>query len=157
MHPLRVGWRNFFSSSSTLHGWMVDSARIWLVIHVKTISDFLRVFLLNPNILLVHRNRYSEGMDDGQKTPRGHPDFNSYVKIQRVFIDNGRTDERTETYTRFAWVGGTFFPVVLFTTSQKRKTKHLGVCRSLNSFTTSQKCRPTHFRVCRLLKMHSLK
>jgi hypothetical protein len=25
-------------------------------------------------------------MDDGQKTPRGHPDFNSYVKILRVFI-----------------------------------------------------------------------
>ncbi len=48
-------------------------------------------------------------MDDGQKTPRGHPDFNSYVKIQRVFIDNGRTDERTETYTRYAWAGGTFF------------------------------------------------
>jgi hypothetical protein len=32
---------------------------------------------LNPNFLLVHRNRYSEGMDNGQKTPRGHPDFNS--------------------------------------------------------------------------------
>jgi hypothetical protein len=29
---------------------------------------------------------YSEGMDDGQKTPPGHPDFNSYVKILRVFI-----------------------------------------------------------------------
>jgi hypothetical protein len=25
-------------------------------------------------------------MDDGQKTPRGQPDFHSYVKIQRVFI-----------------------------------------------------------------------
>jgi hypothetical protein len=25
-------------------------------------------------------------MDDGQKNPRGHPDFNSYVKILRVFI-----------------------------------------------------------------------
>ncbi len=42
------------------------------------------------NFLLIHRNRYSEGMDDGQKTSRVHPDFNSYVKIQRVFIDNGR-------------------------------------------------------------------
>ncbi len=36
--------------------------------------------------LLVHRNKYSEGMDDGQKNPRGHPDFHSYVKIQCVFI-----------------------------------------------------------------------
>jgi hypothetical protein len=33
-------------------------------------------------------------MDDGQKTPRGHPDFNSYVKILRVFIF--QTDERTD-------------------------------------------------------------
>jgi hypothetical protein len=31
-------------------------------------------------------------MDDGQKTPRGHPDFNSYVKILHVFIDNRLTD-----------------------------------------------------------------
>ncbi len=38
-----------------------------------------RTFLLNPNFLLVHRNRYSEGMEDGQKTPRGHPDFHSFV------------------------------------------------------------------------------
>ncbi len=45
-------------------------------------------------------------MDDGQKTPRGHPDFNSYMKILRVFIfqmdgqmdewTNGRTDRQTD-------------------------------------------------------------
>ncbi len=60
-------------------------------------------------------------MDDGQKNPHGHPDFNSYMKIQRVFMDNGQTDKQTnrqtdkqtEKYTRFAWAGGTFFPVVL--------------------------------------------
>ncbi len=39
-------------------------------------------------------NKYSEGMDNGQKTPRGHPDYNSYVNILRVFIDNGRTIKR---------------------------------------------------------------
>ncbi len=38
-------------------------------------------------------------MDDGQKTLRGHPDFNYYVKIQRVFIDNGRTNGRTDEQT----------------------------------------------------------
>ncbi len=34
-------------------------------------------------------------MDDGQKTPRGHPDFNSYVKILRVlvFITDGQTEK----------------------------------------------------------------
>ncbi len=68
--------------------------------YTLTIIKFLRIFLLNPNFLLVHRNRYSEGMDDGQKTPRGHPDFNSYLKILRVFIDNRRTDGRTEKLIR---------------------------------------------------------
>ncbi len=31
-------------------------------------------------------------MDDGLKTPRGHPDYNTYVKILRVFIF--RTDKQ---------------------------------------------------------------
>jgi hypothetical protein len=35
-------------------------------------------------------------MEDGQKTPPGHPDFNSYVKILRVFIWNGQMDERMD-------------------------------------------------------------
>ncbi len=100
IHPLHVGWRNFFplsqksfSSPSMLCRCVVHSARIWLVIHVN------RIFLMNPNFLLVHRNRYSEGMDDRQKTPRGHPDFNSYVKIQHAFIDNGETNRQTVKQT----------------------------------------------------------
>jgi hypothetical protein len=41
-------------------------------------------------------------MDDGQKTPRGHPDFHSYVKILHVFIfqplqTDGITDRETKT------------------------------------------------------------
>ncbi len=77
-------------------------------------SDFLQIFLLNPNFLLSHSNRYSEGMDDGQKTPRGHPDFNSYVQIQRVFIDNGRTDEQTDGKIHPLRVGWrNFFSAVL--------------------------------------------
>jgi hypothetical protein len=35
-------------------------------------------------------------MDDGQKTPRGHPDFYSYVKILRIFIWNGQTNGQTD-------------------------------------------------------------
>ena len=38
-------------------------------------------------------------MDKGQKTPRGHPDFNSYVKILRVFIDNEQTKRQTNRQT----------------------------------------------------------
>ncbi len=78
-------------------------------------SDFLRIFLLNPNLLLSHRNRYLEGTGDGQKTPRGHPDFNSYVKIQRVFfIDNGRADKQTDGEIHPLRVGWrNFFSAVL--------------------------------------------
>jgi hypothetical protein len=83
----------------------------------------------SENFLLVHRNRYSEGVDDGQKTPLGHPDFHSYVKINMFHIPdiflvntlllyslspNGWTESWTENkYTRYGWAGGTFFPVVL--------------------------------------------
>jgi hypothetical protein len=66
-----------------------------------TISHFVGIFFLNPNFLLVHRNRYLEGMGDGQKTPHGHPDLNSFVKILRVFIfqtDRG-TDRQTDRQT----------------------------------------------------------
>jgi hypothetical protein len=56
---------------------------------------------LNPNFFPPHKNRYSEGMDGGQRTPRGHPDFNSYVKILRVLVfrTDGRTDGQTERQT----------------------------------------------------------
>jgi hypothetical protein len=41
-------------------------------------------------------------MDDRQKTPRGHPDFHSYLKILYVFIfqplqTDGITDRETKT------------------------------------------------------------
>jgi hypothetical protein len=70
VHSLCVGWRNSFSA-----------------------------VLLKLNFFLVHRNRYLEGMDDGQKTPRGYLDFNSYVKILRVFIDNRRANRQTDRQT----------------------------------------------------------
>jgi hypothetical protein len=81
-HPLSVGV------------WYIDSARIWLVIHIK-ISDFLQIFLLNPNFLLAHRNRDLEVMDDGQTTPRGYANFNSYVKNLHilVFIPDRQTEK----------------------------------------------------------------
>ncbi len=39
-----------------------------------------------------------EGIDDGQNTPRGHPDFNSYVKNSMCFHME-RTDEQTDEQT----------------------------------------------------------
>ena len=63
--------------------------------------------MLNPNFLLVHRNRYSEGINDGQKTPRGHPDFNFYVQNLCVFIFQtvGQTDGLTDTEINPVWAG----------------------------------------------------
>ncbi len=53
---------------------------------------------MNPNFLLVLRNRYSGGMDDGQMTPRGNPNINFYVKNLRflVFQTDGQTDGQTD-------------------------------------------------------------
>ncbi len=91
-------------------------------------ANLVRIFFLNPNFLHVHRNKYLEGMDDGQKTPRGHPDFHSYVKlnvfhIPDIFLVNtlllyslspySQTERQMESHTRYAWAGGTIFPVVL--------------------------------------------
>jgi hypothetical protein len=68
---------------------------------MQSLGKFLRIFLLNLNLLLAHRSRYSEEMDDGQKTPRGHPDYNSYLKKLRVlvFMTDRQTDRRTDRQT----------------------------------------------------------
>jgi hypothetical protein len=42
-------------------------------------------------------------MDDGQKTPRGHPEFNSYMKILRIFIF--RTDRQPDRDINPVWAG----------------------------------------------------
>ncbi len=60
-------------------------------------STFLQIFLLNPIFLPVNRNRYSEGMDKGQMTSRGYPNFNSYVKNRCFFVF--RMDGGTDRWT----------------------------------------------------------
>ncbi len=74
-------------------------ARIRLEKHLNN-KKFSTIFLVEPEFLLTHKNRYSEGMDDGQETPRGHPDFDSYVKILRVLvcITDGQTDRQTDRH-----------------------------------------------------------
>ncbi len=70
-------------------------------------SKFLQIFLLNPNFLLAHMNRYSEETDNGQITPRKHPNFNSYAKNLRVFvfITDGWTDRQTDREINPVWAG----------------------------------------------------
>ncbi len=47
-------------------------------------ANLVQIFLLNPFFFIVHRNKYLEGFDDGQKTPRGRPNFSFLREIQRV-------------------------------------------------------------------------
>jgi hypothetical protein len=83
-------------------------------------ANLVRLFLLNPNFLLIHRNKYSEGMEDGQKNPRGYPDYLSYVKlnvfhIPDIFLVNtllldslspySQTEGQTETQIHSLRVG----------------------------------------------------
>ncbi len=79
--------------------------------------------------MLVDRNRYSEGMDNGQKTPRGHPDFHSYVKLNMIHIPDiflvntlllyslspyGQTESQMEKQIHLLRMGWrNLFPVVL--------------------------------------------
>jgi hypothetical protein len=51
-------------------------------------------------------------MDDGQKTPREHPDFNSYVKFLRVFIKNRQMDRQTD---RHLYLIPTWFAFAFYT------------------------------------------
>jgi hypothetical protein len=48
------------------------------------------------------RNRYFEGMEDGQMTPPRYPNFDSYLKnlCVLVFQTDGQTDRQTETLIR---------------------------------------------------------
>jgi hypothetical protein len=82
--------------------WVYGSARIWLVIHINN-KPFSTNFSMNPDFLLVHRNRYSEGMDDGQMTPRGYSNFNSYIKNLHVLVL--RMDEQIDGEINPVWAG----------------------------------------------------
>ncbi len=42
------------------------------------------------------RNRNLEGTEDGQMTPCGYPNFNSYIKNLFCGITDGQTEGRTE-------------------------------------------------------------
>jgi hypothetical protein len=86
----------------------VCSARIRLAIHVNN-KLMSTNFLLKPNFLLAHRNRYLEGMDNGQKTPCGHPNFDSYVQNLHFFVfqTDGPTDKPTDRQMEtLIWGGG---------------------------------------------------
>jgi hypothetical protein len=77
-HPLRVGWRNLSKTAE------------------KSSSSPCAA-------LLAHRNRYLEGMDGRQKTPRGHPDFIFYVQQLCVFIF--QTDGLMDREIHPVWAG----------------------------------------------------
>jgi hypothetical protein len=52
--------------------------------------------------MMERRNRYFEGTEDGQMTPRVYPNFNSYIKNLHilVFQTDRQMDGRMEKLTR---------------------------------------------------------
>jgi hypothetical protein len=77
------------------------------MIQVNNKSDFLQIFLLNPDFLLVLRNRYLVVTDDRQITLRGYPNFDSYVKnlCVLVFRMDGQIDRQTDGEINPVWAG----------------------------------------------------
>jgi hypothetical protein len=57
----------------------------------------LLLYLENNRYMMGRRNRYFKGMEDGQMTPLGHPNFNSYIKKIYVFWYSRHTN---------GWTGG---------------------------------------------------
>ncbi len=107
-HSLHVGWRNicklpwFLQESSVSCYLLCYSSRLGRRLQSALFADlfFCARWIQTKRAdyhFTFYLPYYSEGTDDAQKTPRGHPDFNSYVKIQRVFID--RTDRITDGET----------------------------------------------------------
>jgi hypothetical protein len=73
-------------------------AQTLIAVFLLTISNFLQIFLLNLIFFLAHRNRYLEGMDDGQMTPCGYPNFHFGGKLLRpgnpLIVDRPTTGHR---------------------------------------------------------------
>jgi hypothetical protein len=70
-----VGWMNKFPGCA-----VVSVFWLWQKI-VFGFTSILRV-----KYKMGCRNRYSEGRNNRQMTPRGYPNFNSYVKNLRVLV-----------------------------------------------------------------------
>ncbi len=108
IHSLHVGWRNicelpWFLQESSVSCYLLCYSRLGRRLQSALFADlFFCARWIRPKRAGYHFTfyppYYSEGMGDAQKTPRGHPDFNSYVRNLRVFIF--RTDGRTETLIR---------------------------------------------------------
>jgi hypothetical protein len=71
-------------------------------------NSFVVTYKLRVKYKIGRRNRYLEGRNDRQMTPRGYPNFNSYMKNLRVLVfrtdrrTDGRTDRQTE---KLIWCG----------------------------------------------------
>jgi hypothetical protein len=112
-HLLRVGWRNicklpWFLRESSVSCYFLCYSCLGRRLQSALFPDFFSALAeFDQNVLADYHFTfflpyYLEGTDNAQKTPRGHPDFNSYVQNLRVFIFrmDGRMDGRTETIIR---------------------------------------------------------
>ncbi len=81
---LHVGWRNFFFVVPLCQ--IFGCGRKWFL--------FLLSYLEYNRYMMGCRNMYFEGTEDGEMTPHGYPNFNSYGKNLRVLVF--RTDGQTD-------------------------------------------------------------
>jgi hypothetical protein len=69
IHLLRVDSRNYFSGCAVVSVFWLWRERVFGLTSV-----------IEVQYMMARRNRYFEAMEDGQMTPRGYPNFNSYIK-----------------------------------------------------------------------------
>ncbi len=62
--------------------------------------------------MMARRNRYFKGTEDGQMTPLGNPNFNSYIKnlCFLVFQTDRQTDGQTDREINPGRLGNSFPP-----------------------------------------------
>jgi hypothetical protein len=87
--------------------------RLWALLLLWREIVFGVTYELRVKYKIGRRNRYTEGRNNRQMTPRGYRNFYSYVKNLRVLVFrmDRQTDRQTEKYTccTWPWAGGTFF------------------------------------------------
>ncbi len=93
-----VGWRSFFPV--VLLCQIFGCGGKWFLV--------LLPYLEHNRYMMGCRNRYFKGTEDGQMTPCGYPNFNSYIKnlCVLVFQTDGQTDRRTDRWTETLIRGG---------------------------------------------------
>jgi hypothetical protein len=80
----------------------------------EMVFGFTSILRVKKMHMMGRRNRCFEGTEDGQMTPPGYPNFDSYIKNLRVLVfqTDGQTDRQTDGEIHPLCVGWrNFFPL----------------------------------------------